>query len=733
MAGKKAFCQERIKILYAESINIYLAFILSLIAFYCIVLICSNLINEHTLDLSIWNQIRLNNILPFLRPEPQEKYIYLLSIALVPSLICSYYFLFQTYIDNLALAKLKILNSCLFCCILLFSVYLICFKINYSWFLLNNRNLVFKYSLLFLFLILPAFFWYYKKRFLSTDKKYWHMFFRTFAVIWIIILTSQIPFTDGSSLNNGFVYKYSPHFEFVYRPIVQVMMGNGIMVDFKSQYGLYPHFLEPIFYFLGTSVLSVSIVMALLSALSAIILFRVLYSTLRSKLFSLTSFIAYLYFVYANPFYFFDYYFQYNPIRVLFPALTLFLSSAYIRNPSEKLKYCTYSILSFGIFWNLDSGIICFFTFFLLSIYYKLITTDNKLCFTKFAKISIQQIIQALSIVVLISFIVIMYLFLRYDSFPDLQFFITFQKIFYQHGFYMLPVSKNSPVFFVIAIYIVGLVYSLSYLFRKKRHTADNHFFSILITTCLLGIGLLTFFQGRSHPAVLICAYPMIFVIAILTDKGLVFLKESETTTPKPYDFLSIKLTTSLGVIFILFLSISFFTRVNVDTYLSWDKRFNKYSELDTVMTNRIDFIKQEVKNAGVRDDILILAKNNGVWENSLKVKSKMSYTSYAGMILQNEFEELNYKIENKEFQWIVYDTLNLDVLLYGSQELDALPIAEIEHLRNTIQVNYDLIKKIKINNNQPELMLFKLKKDSERKHPSILSPLSPTSAPLNL
>jgi len=279
----------------------------------------------------------------------------------------------------------------------------------------------------------------------------------------------------------------------------------------------------------------------------------------------------------------------------------------------------------------------------------------------------------------------------------------------------MLPVEKNSPVFLIIAIYIVGLVYSLSYIFSKKRHTADNHFFSVLVTTCLLGIGLLTFFQGRSHPAVLICAYPVIFVIAILTDKGLVFLKESETTTPEFFDFLSIKIATSSGVIFILFLSISFFTRVNVDTYLSWDKRINKYSELDIVMTNRIDFIKQEIKNAGVRDDILILAKNNGVWENSLKVKSKMSYTSYAGMILQKEFEELDYKIKNKEFQWIVYDTLNLDVLLYGSQELDALPTAEIEHLRNTIRVNYDLIKKIELNNNQPELMLFKLKKVREK------------------
>ena len=56
------------------------------------------------------------------------------------------------------------------------------------------------------------------------------------------------------------------HFEAVYHPMVQVMLGKTVLVNTTSQYGLFPHFLAPIFAATGLSVLTFTAVLAILVA-----------------------------------------------------------------------------------------------------------------------------------------------------------------------------------------------------------------------------------------------------------------------------------------------------------------------------------------------------------------------------------------------------------------------------------------------------------------------------------
>ena len=295
----------------------------------------------------------------------------------------------------------------------------------------------------------------------------------------------------------------------------QIFEGKTLLVDFVSQYGLYPHFINPIFSIIGFSVLKFSIVMSLLNIFTFLLMFIAMYKLIKNKFILFIGFCTLIfinYFVHRSIFYP-DVYFQYFPVRVLFPALLIFISTLYLRSFNRKIYYLSFPIFAIGILWNMDTGLIVFISWVLF------------LSFIEFSK-TLSLRIKSLNILrhLIISIITLLititlfcfWMYLRSGHFPDFFKIIQYQQFFYSSGFNASPIPILNEWIIVVIIYIYGLAISIKSLIDKTNST----YYSSVFLLSILGFGLFSYFQSQSQPSRLSqVSYPAILLLILYTNK----------------------------------------------------------------------------------------------------------------------------------------------------------------------------------------------------------------------
>jgi len=110
---------------------------------------------------------------------------------------------------------------------------------------------------------------------------------------------------------------HNHHLMAVYSSVAQVVNGKTLLVDFTNQYGLYPHFLQPIFKHVELNLLNFSIVMSLLVVLSYGCLLFFMKSIINNIVLLFLGFIGlvFLHEYFLTAYGYGDPYFQYTPIR----------------------------------------------------------------------------------------------------------------------------------------------------------------------------------------------------------------------------------------------------------------------------------------------------------------------------------------------------------------------------------------------------------------------------------
>ena len=151
------------------------------------------------------------------------------------------------------------------------------------------------------------------------------------------------------------------HFNAVYFSLTQVVSGSPMLHDgFTNTYGLYPHFLSPIFHLIPLSVLNFSILLSIFIVISFLIIFYFVRQFAKDDLvfflISASSITSYLYWRHISA----DPYFQYWPMRTMCPLLSLLFSFLYFKRQTFFRFFITSSIVSASVLWNPDSGIITF-------------------------------------------------------------------------------------------------------------------------------------------------------------------------------------------------------------------------------------------------------------------------------------------------------------------------------------------------------------------------------------
>jgi hypothetical protein len=302
--------------------------------------------------------------------------------------------------------------------------------------------------------------------------------------------------------DDGWGYTASGHFTAAFNAVVQVYLGKGLLIDCTSQYGLYPELLRPIFTVWGLSVVKFTVLMGLLTAGAFLVLWAVLCRAVVNPLTACFGFFSLVFnaWLYAHTpgagsGAFFDPYFQYFPIRFLFPASLVWLAWRYFHAPGPRLYWGALIWLSVGVLWNLDSGLPALGSWVLALGFAELFGPRVRRRIGR----TLGHLIAAALVLATVAGLFGAATYLRHGVWPDFTLVLHYQRLFYLTGFFMIPMRLHGTWMMVLLVYLAGLAYAFNALAAGR----DTPRVKFMFLVAVLGLGLFTYYEGRSHRVVL--------------------------------------------------------------------------------------------------------------------------------------------------------------------------------------------------------------------------------------
>jgi hypothetical protein len=469
---------------------------------------------------------------------------------------------------------------------------------------------------------------------------------------------------------------WSGHLDPIIFSISQVVSGKTILVDFPSQYGLYSEMLGPIFKIFNLSVFSITLIFALMQIFSLFSLYYVLYKLIKNKLILIFSSVSLIMVTFgscaliANHI---DPYFQYWPIRFFFPAISILLF-LFFSEKSSLINSVIFSVFSaIGVLWNFDTGIVIFIA------YSGFLSARIAISFLSGGRISFQNgfYLKAIGLHILVHFLVIVFFLwvLHLKSHGNLNYYwlIKYQSIFYNLGYFMLPLPVTlHPWMSIMGIYAISIITSFLRMFIYKSNKKSDLLFYI----GLLGIGLFSYYQGRSHDLVLAAVvWPSIILIAIFTDEITRAIKlKILKIYYMPIVFIYLSILIILSVNFII--NIPYFYARAVSQYSNW------YTPTNKLVNNELSFIRSHsIKNS----ECLILSSRQGIYYAETGLHYPLKSSGWIEIILQADVDNLRDNILSGKLQCIFLGIgKNTDPgNIYGIKESDLINKYDIKAINS--------------------------------------------------
>lgn len=307
------------------------------------------------------------------------------------------------------------------------------------------------------------------------------------------------------------------HFEAVFYSVTQVVAGRTVLADLPAQYGLYSEWLGPALKVTGLSVVGFTVLLAVLHAASLLALVWFLAIVVRSPFLRFLAGMTVLLFVGSSWISIWNgpvgyEYFQLWPIRFLFPMLVVLTFVLVHRRGMQFHHIGLLALLAgMGVTWNFDWGVpaygalVAYFLVCLLSGTRELRGRDAR----RLATMAVVPFIVCL--------VFLTYLAIKSGWRISLADWMKYQTIFYSTGFGMLPFpTRAHPWMIVAGVYLCGLAHGITMRVRGRGDLSTD----VMLLLSVLGIGIFTYYQGRSHDIVLsFVLWPAALIGFIMADK----------------------------------------------------------------------------------------------------------------------------------------------------------------------------------------------------------------------
>jgi hypothetical protein len=300
---------------------------------------------------------------------------------------------------------------------------------------------------------------------------------------------------------------YQNHLGAFLYSIVQIYHGATCTVDLPTQYGCYGEFYLPLLKAVGLNVAKITVINATLLSIALIAVLAACHRLIRSPMLFLACGLTVL--VLNNPLVFpglIDPYFQYTPLRVLFPALSLPLALRWAERPSLRGAAGLGVFGAFAVLWNADSGIVVFGALGLLALFGRPapvgVAVKTAVLYGLAACATLALAWAGLSI--------------HGRGVSDLTMLVRYAGIFSTAGFLLLPTAAP-PALWTLAAGTAAIAMTLAALKRLQGRAQPRDI--VCAYAGVLGTGLLSYYFGRSHPYTFAaCVWPLAMVGFVLLD-----------------------------------------------------------------------------------------------------------------------------------------------------------------------------------------------------------------------
>ena len=355
-------------------------------------------------------------------------------------------------------------------------------------------------------------------------------------------------------------------------------------------------------------------------------------------------------------------YFQFWPHRYLFPSIIMFLFARYMKimfddSGEGKAGLYNYAFLIvvsiLAVIWNFDTGIVIFGA----------CTVGlgfDAICSCRVKIHWLRLIIYVLSVpLTVVGFIIIVTWFragiLFTATFTDA---FSHQIMFYQIGFYMMRMPLMHPWVVWALVYFIGLALCaihLTHVFLKKEPFLP--LYGTLLFFSVIGVGLFSYYQGRSHHFVFLSiSSTMFYVLALLLDNLDSFFHKNTDEIRQPYQshfnfFKRKPAAVWLIVVFLLFIQ-PYGELLNIGRIVNNTNRLISWlrAEYDLTWTSPLaDLIENE-------EELIVLSYSESWVASHLGRINAIGNTSFVEMLTNESKEYLITGLRDNEYLKVLVD-----------------------------------------------------------------------------
>ena len=452
------------------------------------------------------------------------------------------------------------------------------------------------------------------------------------------------------------------HFQAAAYGLTQLFAGKPLLTAVPPLYGYYAEMLLPVFRLLGLSVFKFCLVMATLQSLATIAVAGVLMRFTRRPAVALLGLATLLYAIggtWGAGKFGCDPYFQYWPIRFLFPALSIPLFLWSTRRPTFRSTLCLGAFAGLALSWNLESGIaVAGATLFTLASMQlpRLrrigISSSGNAPSRKFTPHPSAAFFFILSAACTF---LLFWVFLQVNAGWKTPLHTTgeYQQLYYQLGVMMMPMPLTPhPWWLVVAVYLFALTFGLRAMWNGG---ARAPFTRLALFLSILGLGLFTYYQGRSHDFNLAnAAWPAILLVFLFTDR--LFRAMSARIVPRQLRWIALP-AIYLGLVATLSLPFAFASQWKFGIP-QWRMALaaSPNSSTDPI-TRNINFIRAHIDQDR---DCVILAKFQAVYYAETGLRSTLDGPGITEFFFQSDIAALQKALAEKPVCHLFVDSFAL-------------------------------------------------------------------------